>query len=138
MAGLPAIGPQGSERLATGRLARMVEALLVLALLTAALGARLPNLALVDGTSFKADEGIHGEALLLMRAGYRPLDEIFESQGPLYLQVHYPLFELFGGTFWAARFSVALCSLVGWRSARRVAGAVARRAQSGLPDGLPS
>lgn len=59
------------------------------------------------------DEGIRAEQLLLMRHGFRPFRDIYASQGPLLLDVMYPLYQLLGGTLGAARLTVGLLSLVG-------------------------
>ncbi|MBA2447086.1 MAG: glycosyltransferase family 39 protein [Chloroflexi bacterium] len=59
------------------------------------------------------DEGIRGMQLLLMSAGYRPVAEIYSSQGPLLLDLLYPVYHLFGETLGAARLAVALYSLIG-------------------------
>jgi Dolichyl-phosphate-mannose-protein mannosyltransferase len=75
------------------------------------------------------DEGIRVEQLLLMRHGFRPFREIYASQGPLLLDVLYPLYALFGGTLGAARLAVGMISLVGiagcYWAARLIAGPIA-------------
>ncbi|MFN0074226.1 MAG: ArnT family glycosyltransferase [Chloroflexota bacterium] len=75
------------------------------------------------------DEGIRAEQLLLMRHGFRPFRDIYASQGPLLLDVLYPLYVAFGGTLGAARLAVGLISLVGiagcYWTARVIAGPVA-------------
>ena len=45
----------------------------------------------LSGTSGDLDEGIRGIQLLLMSAGYRPMQEIYSSQGPLLLDMLYPV-----------------------------------------------
>ena len=59
------------------------------------------------------DEGIRGIQLLLVSAGYRPVREIFSSQGPLLLDMLHPLYQLFGETLGAARLAVGVYSLIG-------------------------
>jgi Dolichyl-phosphate-mannose-protein mannosyltransferase len=98
----------------------------LLALLAVALPTRLVNL---DAFVGKFDEGIRGEQLLLMAAGFRPFRDIFASQGPLSLDVFYPTFMLFGQTLGAARLGAVVLSVVGllltvW-AARLVGGIVA-------------
>ncbi len=60
-----------------------------------------------------SDEGIRGLQLRLMAAGFRPVTEIYASQGPLSLAVFYPLYALFGGDIVAARLAVVVYSLAG-------------------------
>lgn len=67
----------------------------------------------LGSTSGDLDEGIRGIQLLLMSAGYRPVREIYSSQGPLLLDMLYPLYRVFGETLGAARLAVGLYSLVG-------------------------
>jgi hypothetical protein len=79
-------------------------------LLAAAAVMRLVNPGVYSGLF---DEGIRGEQLFLMSAGYRPFRDIFASQGPLLLDLLHPWFVLFGQDLVAARFSVGVYSLVG-------------------------
>jgi hypothetical protein len=88
----------------------LLEAGALAALLVLALRFRLANPQHYTG-SF--DEGVRMEQLLLMEHGYRPYREIFASQGPLLLDLLYPLYQVFGGTLGAARLGVGLLSLVG-------------------------
>src|SRR5918998_6863880 len=67
----------------------------------------------LGNTSGDLDEGIRGIQLLLMSAGYRPVQEIYSSQGPLLLDMLYPLYVLFGETLGAARLAVGFYSLLG-------------------------
>jgi hypothetical protein len=67
----------------------------------------------LSGTSGDLDEGIRGIQLLLMSAGYRPMQEIYSSQGPLLLDMLYPLYRLFGETLGAARLAIGVYSLFG-------------------------
>src|SRR5262249_41437218 len=67
----------------------------------------------LGGTSGDLDEGIPGIQLLLMSAGYRPMQEIYSSQGPLLLDMLFPLYRLFGETLGAARLAVGVYSLIG-------------------------
>src|SRR6266508_1986946 len=82
----------------------------------------------LSGYSGDLDEGIRGIQLLLMRAGYRPFQDIYASQGPLLLDLLYPLYVVFGGTLAAVRLAVgtySLVSLVGvYLVSRQVAGPV--------------
>ena len=84
--------------------------LLLTLLLAAALATRLVNL---EAFSAKFDEGIRVEQLLLMRAGFRPVRDIFTAQGPLSLDIFYPAYLLFGETLGAARAAVVVFSLAG-------------------------
>lgn len=109
--------PRAAER--AGQLGLAVELLALALLLGLALQLRLANPEHYTG-SF--DEGVRMEQLLLMEHGYRPFRDIYASQGPLLLDVLYPLYRLFGGTLGAARLSVSALSLAGllgaWWSAR--------------------
>jgi hypothetical protein len=82
----------------------------------------------LSGTSGDLDEGIRGIQLLLMSAGYRPMQEIYSSQGPLLLDMLYPFYRLFGETLGAARLAVGVYSLLGilgaYGAARAVGGPV--------------
>lgn len=83
---------------------------IVVALVTVAAAMRVVNL---DAYTGKFDEGIRAEQLLLMRAGFRPVRDIFAAQGPLSLDIFYPPFVAFGETLAAARSAVVLYSLLG-------------------------
>jgi hypothetical protein len=89
----------------------------------AALAARLVNLGAFGA---KFDEGIRAEQLLLMRAGFRPVRDIFTAQGPLSLHIFYPAYVLLGETLTAARGAVVLYSMLGllavYWTARQAAG----------------
>src|SRR6266511_1084956 len=82
----------------------------------------------LSGYSGDLDEGIRGIQLLLMRAGYRPFQEIYSSQGPLLLEMLYPFYRLFGETLGAARLAVGVYSLFGilgvYGAARAIGGPV--------------
>lgn len=101
------------------------EALILGAILIVAAFMRLVRL---SGTSGDLDEGIRGIQLLLMSAGYRPMQEIFSSQGPLLLDMLYPFYKLFGETLGAARLATGVYSLLGilgvYGAARAVGGPV--------------
>ena len=75
------------------------------------------------------DESVHAMQLLLMRQGYRPFQEIYNSQGPLMLDLLYPPYLLFGGNLAAARLAAGLYALVGivgvYWIARQLAGPLA-------------
>lgn len=87
-----------------------VEAVVLGGILIVAAFMRLVRL---SGTSGDLDEGIRGIQLLLMSAGYRPVQEIYSSQGPLLLDMLYPFYRLFGETLGAARLAVGVYSLLG-------------------------
>jgi hypothetical protein len=94
------------RRLAAG----LLEVGLLFGLVAVALNGRLANLEHYSG-SF--DEGIRAQQLLLMELGYRPFRDIYASQGPLLLDLLYPLYRLFGSTLGAARLAVGVFSLAG-------------------------
>src|SRR5215831_17150445 len=102
------------------------EALVLGAILVIAAFMRLVRL---SGTSGDLDEGIRGIQLMLMSAGYRPMQEIYSSQGPLLLDMLHPWYRLFGETLGAARLAVGVYSLLGilgvYGAARAVGGPVA-------------
>jgi hypothetical protein len=102
------------------------ETVILGAILVCAAFMRLVRL---SGTSGDLDEGIRGIQLLLMSAGYRPMQEIYSSQGPLLLDMLYPLYRLFGETLGAARLAIGVYSLFGivgvYVAARAVGGPVA-------------
>jgi len=87
-----------------------VEAVVLGAILIVAAFMRLVRL---SSTSGDLDEGIRGIQLLLMAAGYRPVQEIYSSQGPLLLDMLFPLYRLFGETLGAARLAIGVYSLIG-------------------------
>ncbi len=79
-------------------------------ILAGAVAMRLVNLGTYSGLF---DEGIRGEQLFLMSAGYRPFRDIFAAQGPLLLDLLHPWFVLFGEDLAAARLAVGFYSVVG-------------------------
>ena len=99
------------------------EGLALGAVLAITLGLRLVG---IDNDTDVSDEGIRGLQLRLMEAGFRPVREIYASQGPLSLALFYPLYRLFGGDIVAARLAVVAYSLGGllgvYWLARRLAG----------------
>jgi Dolichyl-phosphate-mannose-protein mannosyltransferase len=101
------------------------EAVVLGAILIVAAFMRLVRL---SGTSGDLDEGIRGIQLMLMSAGYRPMQEIYSSQGPLLLDMLFPLYRLFGETLGAARLAIGVYSLFGilgvYVAARAVGGPV--------------
>ena len=105
---------------------RAIEGVALLGVLGLALWLRVANL---DAYTGSFDEGIRGQQLLLMAAGYRPFRDIFASQGPLLLDLLFPFYLAFGQTLAAARAGVVACSLVAlvgaWWTARLAAGPVA-------------
>ena len=103
-------GPSSFSTVRVGAPTWPVEALLLGAFLIVNAAMRLVRL---SGTSGDLDEGIRGMQLLLMSAGYRPMQEIYSSQGPLLLDMLFPLYRLFGETLGAARLAVGVYSLLG-------------------------
>jgi hypothetical protein len=77
------------------------------------IGSAFMRLVRLSSVSGDLDEGIRGMQLLLMSAGFRPVQEIYSSQGPLLLDMMYPLYRLFGETLAAARLAVGVYSLIG-------------------------
>src|SRR4051812_18145843 len=108
------------------RWAAIVEASLLLAVIWLAVIVRLYGLA--DPTDV-SDEGIRGVQLLLLAAGFRPVSEIYASQGPLSLWLFYPAVAIFGPDIVVARLTVVVSSLVVLAGAvwiaRRTAGPIA-------------
>src|SRR4051794_7877145 len=80
-----------------------------LAIVAVALPMRLANIGSYSG---KGDEGIRAEQLLLMAAGFRPVKDVFASQGPLSLDVFFPFYLLLGQTLAGARLAVVVASLL--------------------------
>ena len=58
------------------------------------------------------DEGVYWQSLRAMLAGDGLYHTIFYSQPPAFLLTIFPAFAAFGGTLWAARFGIALVSLL--------------------------
>jgi hypothetical protein len=69
---------------------------------------RLPNLNAYTG---KFDEGIRTAQLMLMSQGFRPVRDIFASQGPLSLDVFFPFWQAAGQSLGGARLAVVIYSL---------------------------
>ena len=90
-------------------LARWLDVLAPLAIVAVALPMRLANIGSYSG---KGDEGIRAEQLLLMAAGFRPVKEVFASQGPLSLDIFLPFYLLLGETLAGARLAVVVCSIL--------------------------
>jgi hypothetical protein len=90
-------------------LGRWADLLAVAAIVAVALPMRLANIGSYSG---KGDEGIRAEQLLLMAAGFRPVKEVFASQGPLSLDVFYPFYLLLGETLAGARLAVVVWSVL--------------------------
>jgi hypothetical protein len=114
------------------RIGLAVEVALAVAIVCLAVWLRL--LGLGDPTDL-SDEGIRGIQLRLLAAGYRPVSEIYASQGPLSLWLFYPAVALFGPEILVGRMTVVVASLAtlfgtAW-IARMAAGPVA-----GLTAGL--
>jgi len=94
---------------ADARIARWSDILAPLLIVAVALPMRLANIGSYSG---KGDEGIRAEQLLLMAAGFRPVKDVFASQGPLSLDIFYPFYVLMGETLAGARLAVVICSLL--------------------------
>jgi hypothetical protein len=113
-----------------GRAALGLELLILAAILAFAFSLRISDL---EGARSNFpdlfDEGIRAEQLLLMKHGFRPFRDIYASQGPLLLDVLYPLYAAFGGTLGAARLAVGVISLIGiggcYWTARVIGGRIA-------------
>ena len=121
------------QALFEARLGRWADLLGPPLIVAAALPMRLANIGSYSG---KADEGTRAAQLQLMEAGFRPVRDIFASQGPLSLDVFYPFFALLGGTLAGARLAVVVYSVLGllavyWLG-RLVGGRVGRWAVAGL------
>jgi len=98
-----------SGLLTSPTVARWSDVLASLAIVAVALPMRLANIGSYSG---KGDEGIRAEQLLLMAAGFRPVKEVFASQGPLSLDVFFPFYLLLGQTLAGARLAVVVASLL--------------------------
>jgi hypothetical protein len=90
-------------------IARWADVLVPLAIVAVALPMRLANIGSYSG---KGDEGIRAEQLLLMAAGFRPVKEVFASQGPLSLDVFYPFYLALGQTLAGARLATVVASIL--------------------------
>ena len=104
---------------------RWADVLAPLLIVVVALPMRLANIGSFSG---KGDEGIRAEQLLLMAAGFRPVKEVFASQGPLSLDIFYPFYLLLGETLAGARLAVVVWSvfsiLAVYATARLVGGRI--------------
>ncbi len=112
---------------------RLLDVLAPLLIVAVGLPMRLANIGSYTG---KGDEGIRAEQLLLMAHGFRPVKEVFASQGPLSLDVFYPFFALAGGTLAGARLAAVvysiLCLLAVYWVGRQVGGRLGGWAAAGL------
>src|SRR4051812_50027179 len=72
-----------------------MDVLAPLMIVAVALPMRLANIGSYSG---KGDEGIRAEQLLLMAVGFRPVKDVFASQGPLSLDIFLPFYLLLGQT----------------------------------------
>jgi predicted membrane-bound mannosyltransferase len=88
---------------------QLAEWAALLAVVGVAVALRLPGLA--DPTDL-SDEGIRGVQLRLLAAGYRPVAEIYASQGPLSLWLFWPMTALFGPDIVVGRLTAVVSSLV--------------------------
>ena len=108
------------------RLAFLAEVAALAARAWLAVTVRLTGLA--DPTDL-SDEGIRGVQLRLLAAGFKPVSEIYASQGPLSLWLFYPAVALFGSDIVVARLTVVAYSLAALAGttwiARQVAGPLA-------------
>ncbi|MFN8522920.1 MAG: glycosyltransferase family 39 protein [Chloroflexota bacterium] len=99
----------------------------------AALAPRLVNLGSFSG---KGDEGIRAEQLLLMARGFRPVRDVFASQGPLSLDIFLPFYLALDQTLAGARLAVAVYStlavLATYWVGRRAAGPAGGWLSAGL------
>ena len=104
----PAV-PAANRLPLSSAVARFGDLLAVLLVVAVALPMRLANIGSYSG---KGDEGIRAEQLLLMAAGFRPVKEVFASQGPLSLDVFYPFYLALGQTLAGARLAVVVASIL--------------------------
>lgn len=63
--------------------------------------------------SIEFDEGVYWQSLRALAAGHPLFTSVFSSQPPAFLLSILPFYSLFGSTLGAARFGVALYSMVG-------------------------
>src|SRR5579884_2286152 len=109
MAVTPTRGPR-----ATGGAGRLVNlSLETRALLAILAGALLLRILPLGAFSTEYDEGVYWLSLRAMAQGHALYSSIYYAQPPFFLLSMYPLFVLLGQTLVAARFVVALFSLVG-------------------------
>lgn len=92
----------------TIRRPHLAESIGLVLIVSLAAALRLPYL---DAYTGKFDEGIRTAQLMLMSHGFRPVRDIFASQGPLSLDVFYPFWAVSGGTLGGARLAVVVYSL---------------------------
>jgi hypothetical protein len=90
-------------------LPRWLDWLAPLLIVAVTLPMRLANIGSYSG---KGDEGIRAEQLLLMAAGFRPVKDVFASQGPLSLDIFYPFYLALGQTLAGARLAVVVYSVL--------------------------
>jgi 4-amino-4-deoxy-L-arabinose transferase-like glycosyltransferase len=88
----------------------VVKVLALAALMAVAL---VPRLVGIANNTDLGDEGNRGLQLRMMAAGFRPVSEVYASQGPLSLVVFYPLYVLFGSDNVAARLADAVYGIAG-------------------------
>ena len=114
--------------LVSQRFATLFESVAFALVLALAAWLRLPSL---DAYTGKFDEGIRTAQLMLMSHGFRPVRDIFASQGPLSLDIFFPFWEASGETLGGARFAVVIYSFV----AIALSGLIARNV-GGMPAGI--
>ncbi|GAC1394751.1 MAG: hypothetical protein NVSMB38_29640 [Ktedonobacteraceae bacterium] len=103
---------KASHRRTSGVLQNVLVTLVALLLFGVGLWMRLRDLGLpFDRDGY--DEGVYWQSLRAMSNGYHLYQHIFYSQPPFFLLSIFPTYMFFGQTLWAARFGVALISLVG-------------------------
>jgi 4-amino-4-deoxy-L-arabinose transferase-like glycosyltransferase len=90
-------------------LALALEAAAIALILGVALWLRLAGISHPTDIS---DEGIRGVQLRLLQAGFRPVSDIYASQGPLSLWLFWPGVALVGPDIVVARMTVAVNSLI--------------------------
>lgn len=106
---IAALGPR-----TTGFAARLANVSLeTRALLAILAGALLLRILPLGAFSTEYDEGVYWLSLRAMAQGHALYSSIYYAQPPFFLLSIYPLFALLGQTLVAARFVVALYSLVG-------------------------
>ena len=90
----------------------IIVSFIALALLAIAIWTRLHDLGLpFDRDGY--DEGVYWQSLRAMSTGHPLYQQVFYSQPPFFLLSIFPTYVLLGQTVWAARFGIAIISLLG-------------------------
>ncbi|MDP8924885.1 MAG: glycosyltransferase family 39 protein, partial [Chloroflexota bacterium] len=122
--GLDALRPASPSTGARWRTWPLVAELAILGLILG--GALALRLVGIGNDTDLSDEGIRGIQLRLLAAGFRPVSEIYASQGPLSLVMFAPFYLLLGADLTAARLASALygmvCLVAAFGLARALAG----------------